>query len=164
MKRLVIFCVLFVLIGAYLFRQFSHIAIGAKPAANAPTDAPAGTWLTDFSAAKEQAARENKELLIDFTGSDWCGECQQLDAKVLNTYEFQQFAKNYVLVRLDFPHDHELSAALREQNDALRNQYGLEGFPTVIIATASGQEISRSEGYFGAAPAVYFASFQPRHH
>ena len=159
MNRLLFFCVLFVLVGAYMYHQVAHMSLGANPTASSSSEQG---WTTDFAAAKEQAARENKELLIDFTGSDWCGECQQLDAKVLNTYEFQQFAKNYVLVRLDFPHDHELRAALREQNDALRNQYGLEGFPTMIIASASGQEISRSEGYFGAAPAAYLASFKPK--
>ncbi|MCK5682332.1 thioredoxin family protein, partial [bacterium] len=35
-------------------------------------------WQTDFAAAKAQAQKENKLLLIDFTGSDWCGWCKKL--------------------------------------------------------------------------------------
>jgi thiol:disulfide interchange protein len=161
MKTLLILCALFALVAIGLFKM-TKVHAGAKLAGPASAGASNHTWSTDFSAAKQRAAQEDKELLLDFTGSDWCGECQQLDARILNSYEFQQFSKNYVLVRLDFPHDHELSPALREQNDALRNQYGLGGFPTVIIATASGQEISREEGYFGTTPSVYLAGFKPK--
>lgn len=158
MKRLLIFCVLFVLVGAYLVRQFSHMALGAKPAEQ---PASAQTWLTDFSAAKAQAAGENKKLLLDFTGSDWCGYCMKLEAEVLNTDAFRSFARDYVLVRLDFPHMKQLPAAQKQQNDALARQFQVDGFPTLIALDPSGREITRQVGYEpGSGPREYLAPFK----
>src|SRR5208283_6057780 len=80
---------------------------------------PKADWTTDFEAAKADAAKSGRKLLLDFTGSDWCIYCQKLDAEVLSTPEFRSFAKDYVLVCLDFPKAKELPAAEKKQNDTL---------------------------------------------
>ena len=69
------------------------------------------TWLTDLDEAKKVATKENKKLLVDFTGSDWCGYCIKLHKEVFDTPEFEKFAKDYVLVELDFPRRKEQPAA-----------------------------------------------------
>ena len=114
------------------------------------------TWSTDLAAAKAQAAKENKKLLLDFTGSDWCGYCMKLNAEVFTTPEFATFAKAYVLVRLDYPRKKELPAAEKEQNDALQRRYKIEGFPTLIVIDDTGREIRRAEGYDpGSGPTAF---------
>lgn len=157
MNRLLFFCVLFVLIGGYVLHQVMHMTPGVTAAA---ADSSAG-WLTDFSAAKAQATKENKKLLLDFTGSDWCGYCMKLEAEVLTTDTFRSFAKDFVLVRLDFPRSKQLPAAAKRQNDALAKQFQVDGFPTVIELDPSGREITRQVGYDpGSGPRAYLAQFK----
>ena len=77
-------------------------------------------WLTDVHAALNKAAAEHKYVLLDFTGSDWCGWCKKLKAEVFDQPEFIAFAKdNLVLVEVDFPRQKQLSAAQQEANNAL---------------------------------------------
>jgi thioredoxin-related protein len=163
MKNLLIICALFMLAIVVVFRT-AKIHAGGNPVNAAASDAPRAandTWLTDFSAAKQQAAGENKKLLLDFTGSDWCGYCKLLEAEVLNTGAFKDFAKNYVLVRIDFPRSTELPPDLKQQNDALAQQFGVDGFPTLIALTSSGREITRQAGYEpGSGPQAYLSRFR----
>src|SRR4051812_42316213 len=61
-------------------------------------------WLTDLTKAKALAKKENKIVLMDFTGSDWCPPCKALHRNVLTAKEFTDFAKEkLVLVLVDFP-------------------------------------------------------------
>ena len=67
-------------------------------------------WITDMDAAKKQAAEQKKDLMIEFTGSDWCPPCMQLRANVFSKPDFQKEAqKNFVLVELDYPRGKEQS-------------------------------------------------------
>jgi thioredoxin-related protein len=163
MKNLLIICVLAIVAIAVVFRTAS-VHVGGNPvnaaAASVPR-APNDTWLTDFAAAKQQAASENKKLLLDFTGSDWCGYCKLLEAEVLSTDAFKDFAKDYVLVRIDFPRSTELAPDLKQQNDALAQQFQVGGFPTLIAMDSSGREITRQSGYQpGSGPQAYLAQFK----
>ncbi|HVT81505.1 MAG TPA: thioredoxin family protein [Phycisphaerae bacterium] len=116
----------------------------------------AETWFTDFDTAKATAQKEHKKLLLDFTGSDWCRYCIKLDEEVLGTAEFAAFAKDCVLVRLDFPRKKELPVAEKTQNAALKQQYKIQGFPTLIVADAAGTEWNRAVGYEpGSGPVAY---------
>jgi thioredoxin-related protein len=64
----------------------------------------ADLWQTNYKQALAQAAKENKQVLLDFTGSDWCPYCIQMDREVLGKSQFENFAsKNLVLVKLDYP-------------------------------------------------------------
>jgi len=113
-------------------------------------------WLTDLDEAKKVATKENKKLLVDFTGSDWCGYCIKLHKEVFDTPEFEKFAKDYVLVELDFPRRKEQPAAEKAKNQAAQKKYGVNGFPTVIIMNTSGKVLNRAEGYSpDSGPSAY---------
>ncbi len=82
------------------------------------SDAPAAPWLTDLRIAKERARQEKKAILLNFTGSDWCGWCKKLDAEVFSQKEFKDYAaKHLVLVEVDFPHGFKLPDATKKQNE-----------------------------------------------
>ena len=69
-------------------------------------------WLDDIENAKEQAKQGGKRILLDFTGSDWCGWCKKLDAEVFSQQEFKDYAaKKLVLVEVDFPKGFKLPDA-----------------------------------------------------
>lgn len=127
----------------------------AENAASVKTSTPAG-WTDDFEAAKKQAAAEGKMLLVDFSGSDWCGWCVRLDKEVFSQKEFLDGAKDkYVLVFIDTPNDpSKLTAAAQKQNPELVKAYGIQGFPTVLLMDAEGNKIARS-GYQRGGPVNY---------
>lgn len=104
-------------------------------------------WFTDYAAAQVLAARSERKLLLDFTGSDWCTFCIKLEQEVFTTAEFRRFAADYVLVRLDYPKQSAQSEAEKHQNDGLKSSYGITGYPTVILADATGRELNRVVGY-----------------
>ena len=77
-------------------------------------------WMTDWEAAKAKSKAENKPILINLTGSDWCGWCIKLEKNVFSTKEFKEFAaKNVILMEADFPKKKEQPAELKKQNAAL---------------------------------------------
>jgi len=112
-------------------------------------------WLTDLDAAKKQAAAEKKDILIDFTGSDWCGWCIKLDKEVFSTPAFKA-QKDFVTVVLDFPRKKELPADQKARNEALAQAWGIQGFPTIILANAAGEPYA-STGYKPGGPEAYLA-------
>ncbi|MBM3845633.1 MAG: thioredoxin family protein [Verrucomicrobia bacterium] len=114
--------------------------------------AKASDWMSDFKAASAQAARENKLMVLDFTGSDWCGWCIKLKKEVFDQPGFNDYAKHYlVLVELDFPRRKALPSALTQQNEALAEKYGIRGFPTLVILDPQGKEVGRA-GYQEGGP------------
>jgi len=117
-------------------------------------------WLTDFAAAKKAAAEREVPILVDFTGSDWCGWCIRLKEEVFNQEAFVAYAKDHlVLLMLDFPMRKELPEALREQNEALREQFRIRGFPTILLLDAKGEELART-GYRRGGPGAYVEHLQ----
>ena len=121
----------------------------------AATSTPAG-WTDDFEAAKKQAAAENKLLLVDFSGSDWCGWCKKLDREVFAKPEFLEGAKkDFVLVMVDSPSDKKLlSEKAAEQNPKLVKKYDVHGFPTVLVMDADGTVLEKT-GYRDGGPEKY---------
>lgn len=130
---------------------FVALMIAALPALAAPK------WYTDLDEAKAVAVKENKPLLVDFTGSDWCGYCIKLHAEVFDKPEFEAFAKNYVLVELDFPRKKPQPAEEKAKNKATQTKFGVSGFPTVLLIDAkSGDAYGRQSGYGpGTGPKAY---------
>jgi len=118
-------------------------------------------WLTDFKKAQQEAKAGNKLLLLDFTGSDWCGWCKKFDREILLKPEFKEYARdNLVIVELDFPRGKPQSAELRRQNRELAQQYEMVGFPTIIVLNADGQKVWRYDGFFPDGVAAFIAQLQ----
>jgi thioredoxin-related protein len=113
-------------------------------------------WETDFEKASAKAKAEGKYMLLDFSGSDWCGWCIKLDKEVFSKEAFKAYAKdNLVLVLADFPRDKsKQSAAVQKQNDALAKTYGVQGFPTVYILDSSAKPVAKT-GYQAGGPEAY---------
>ncbi|MEP2775227.1 MAG: thioredoxin family protein [Luteolibacter sp.] len=113
-------------------------------------------WTSDFEAAKKQAAEENKNLLIDFTGSDWCGWCIRLKEEVFDKDEFKEGVKDkFVLVEIDFPQDDsKLSAETKAQNEKLGEAYAVAGYPTIMLTDAAGKPFAQT-GYQEGGPKAY---------
>ena len=99
-------------------------------------------WLTDYEAAARKASVENKTMLLDFTGSDWCGWCIKLDKEVFSQPEFAAYAKkNLVLVKVDFPRSKPQSAAVKKQNEKLAAKFKIQGYPTVVVLNSQAVQI-----------------------
>ena len=112
-------------------------------------------WLTDFHQAQEEAKASHKLLLIDFTGSDWCPWCKVLHAEVFSKPEFEQYAKdNLVLMTADFPRARALSSEVRQQNQALARRYQVAGFPTIVVLNSEGKQIGLL-GYMPGGPEAF---------
>jgi protein disulfide-isomerase len=128
----------------------------------ASTAVQAADWTTDYQAALAQAKTDKKLVLLDFTGSDWCGYCKLLDKEVFTSPSFQSFAdKNFVLVTVDFPHGTDLPADVKKQNAALGQKFGIDGFPTLIVVDPDGKELGRQTGYDpGSGPDAVIAKLQ----
>lgn len=113
-------------------------------------------WSTDYEAAKKEAAGAKKSLLIDFTGSDWCGGCIRLKEEVFKHDTFKDGVKDkLVLLELDYPQDKSgQSEALQKQNEELLKKYVVEGFPTILLADEEGRPFAAT-GYKPGGPAEY---------
>jgi len=117
-------------------------------------------WLTNYDEAKTKAKSDNKFLLLDFTGSDWCGWCKRLNAEVFSKPQFQDYAaKNLVLVELDFPRAKPQTEEVKKQNMQLASQYQIEGFPTIVVLNADGRKIGEL-GYMEGGPEAFIAAIE----
>jgi thioredoxin-related protein len=113
-------------------------------------------WMTDFEKAKALAKEKDKPILIDFSGSDWCGWCIRLDKEVFSQKAFKDYAKdNLILVLADFPSDKsKQSPELKAQNEKLAKEFGVSGFPTVFLLTPDGKPVAKT-GYQDGGPEAY---------
>jgi thioredoxin-related protein len=102
-------------------------------------------WNTNFEEAKAKAITENKNILLVFSGSDWCGPCIKLDKVVWKSPEFQVEAdKNWIIYKADFPKKkaNQLSPDLTESNNKLAEKYNKSGsFPLVVLLDKKGKVI-----------------------
>lgn len=113
-------------------------------------------WETNWEAAKAKSKAENKPILINLTGSDWCGWCIKIEKEIFSTKEFQEFAAaNVVLMEADFPRKKELSAELKKQNAVLKKEYLEEGYPTVFLLDAEGKKLSEDLGVLKGGTEAY---------
>jgi cyclophilin family peptidyl-prolyl cis-trans isomerase/tetratricopeptide (TPR) repeat protein len=107
-------------------------------------------WMTNFEEAKKKAAVENKDLLVDFSGSDWCYWCKKLDEEVFSKKEFLDYArKHFVLVLVDNPR-----RGATPEARALMEKYQIRGLPTVMLMFADGRPYART-GYRRGGPTAY---------
>jgi protein disulfide-isomerase len=146
-------------------RQILHQPAVQPPDMTRPKEAPAAggeaVWRTDYPGALQQAKAENKLVLLDFTGSDWCGWCKKFEQDVLSTPKFAAYAgRKLQLVRLDFPHHTPQPDALRRANAALSNQFKVDGFPTFVLLNGDGKELGRQDGYMEGGPDAFIAELE----
>ncbi len=135
------------------------LALGGVTAVRAlPTANP--VWKTNYAEAVAQAKKENKKILLNFSGSDWCPWCLKLDQDVFNTAEFAQYARShYVLVLADFPRRTPPPAALAQQNMALKEKFAPdEGFPTTVLLSPTEKPLNVLSGYVPSGPGKYLTA------
>lgn len=122
---------------------------GAMFAVAAPAMAET-EWMTDLPAAQQRAAAENKLVLVDFTGSDWCGWCVRLHKDVFETEGFETYvADKFVMMEVDVPQNPNFDKELRARNEELCSRYGIDGFPTLMVMTPEGVVTG---GFVGGRP------------
>ncbi|MGJ8676210.1 MAG: thioredoxin family protein [Akkermansiaceae bacterium] len=101
----------------------------------------AGEWMTDIDSAVAKAKMEKKAVLVEFTGSDWCPPCMQMDKEVFSKDAFvDEASKKYILVKIDIPQN---DRALYEANQKVLAKYKVEGVPTVLLLNEKGKEFDR---------------------
>ena len=109
------------------------------------------SWLGDFNAAKTEAAQNHKLILINFSGSDWCGPCIRLRKEILESAAFENYASEHlVLVRADFPRQkkNQLPKEQVKLNEALADQYNPDGkFPFTILVDEHGKVLHTWDGF-----------------
>ncbi|MDA0840287.1 MAG: thioredoxin family protein [Planctomycetota bacterium] len=114
-------------------------------------------WTHDVDAALKQAKAEGKDILIDFTGSDWCGWCIRLNEEVFSQKEFlPAVTKSFVLVELDFPRGKQQSAEIKKQNQEWQAKFQVQGFPTILLMDADGRPFAQT-GYQAGGAEKYLA-------
>jgi thioredoxin-related protein len=112
-------------------------------------------WLTDVTKAQDQAKKENKMVLINFTGSDWCGWCVRLKNEVFSTSEFAEYSKkNLVLLEIDFPRSKPQTDQEKAANRELAAKYKVRGYPTIIVLDSEGKQIGQL-GYMQGGPKAF---------
>ena len=120
-----------ILIGSSAFAEPKVRVDGAAP----------GEWTMDLDAAKKVAAEKNLPILLDFSGSDWCGWCKLMESNVFEKKEWTAYATNHIMqVLIDFPHDKTLvPEKYVKRNKKLQKDYNIAGFPTFIILEKDGK-------------------------
>ena len=116
-------------------------------------------WITSFDEAKNLAAEQNKLIVLVFQGSDWCAPCMKLDKEIWSTEEYQNLAKDrLIMLKADFPRRkaNKLSKELQDHNNSLAETYNKNGyFPLVVVLDKEGK-VLRQMGYEKTSPTDYF--------
>ncbi len=117
-------------------------------------------WLTDYKKAQEEAKASKKLVLMNFTGSDWCGWCIRLNREVFTKPEFQEYAQQkLILLEVDFPRGRQLTAAEKSQNEQLAEKYQIRGFPTIVVLDGDGKMVGEL-GYTPGGPSAFIAALE----
>ena len=116
-------------------------------------DESATKWVNNLDEAKRIAQATNRDLLINITGLSWCGYCKRLEADVFSKPAFAVAGNDFVLVEIDYPGtDDRLEGDMKEWFPKLRDYYMVAGYPTVVIADASGLPVAFTGYRSGITP------------
>lgn len=114
------------------------------------------TWLGNFNKARIEASSEHKLILINFSGSDWCGPCIRLTKEIFESQTFEDYAsKNLVLVRADFPREkkNQLPEEQQKENEKLADKYNSNGtFPETLLVDENGKILKEWDGFPNESP------------
>lgn len=129
---------------------------------------PSVTWMGDFSQAKTEAAQKHRLILINFSGSDWCGPCIRLRKEILESDAFVNYASDHlVLVRADFPRQkkNQLSKEQVKLNEALADKYNADGkFPYTLLVDENGKVLKDWDGFPNETPEQFIAQINSFEH
>lgn len=119
------------------------------------------TWLGDFNEAKKEASEKHRLILINFSGSDWCGPCIRLRKEILESATFESYASDHLeLVRADFPRQkkNQPSEEQKKLNDALADKYNTDGkFPYTLLVDENGKILRTWDGFPDETPEQFVA-------
>ncbi len=106
-------------------------------------------WLTDYDQAKELSIKENKPILVYFTGSDWCPPCKMLKKDFFNTPDFEKRASKMVLLMVDMPRRKDIiTKEQKKKNELMVHRYNRNGsYPNLVALNAKGSIIGELNGY-----------------
>lgn len=117
-------------------------------------------WLTDLNKAKAQARTERKAVLVNFSGSDWCGWCMKMRRDVFLKPAFTNYAaSNLVLVEIDFPRRKPLPPEVQKANQQLAQQFEVQGFPTLVLLGADGNRLG-NVNYANGGPRTFIVEVE----
>lgn len=120
----------------------------------------AQNWETSLETSKAKAEKESKDIVLVFSGSDWCIPCIKLERNIWESQDFKDYSKDhFVLLRADFPKKKAdaLPKELQESNDKLAEIYNRQGmFPLVLVLDKKGKVLG-STGYKDVSPREYIA-------
>lgn len=112
-------------------------------------------WNTNYKTALDLSEKTGKPILIDFTGSDWCGWCIKLKNEVFKTTKFEEWAKkNVILLELDYPQNKPQSDEIKAQNKELAKKFQIKGYPTILFID-SKEKVLGTYGYDKGGPDVW---------
>ena len=103
-------------------------------------------------AALPVAKEQGRDIMLEFTGKEWCPPCIHLRTKILETEEFEKaVGDKYVLVEVIFPRLPSAVAAIPEEqrnaNEKLLAHHRIEtGLPTVLLLDAEGLPYAQVAG------------------
>lgn len=147
-----------VILGAFYWLSERSTSVTKISEDRATATSTASAWSTDYKRAQNEARASHKLVLINFTGSDWCGYCIQLDRAILSQPQFKDYAnRNLILVEIDFPRRKPQSVEIRKQNQELAERYQVEGFPTLVVLNGEGQTVWRYDGMYTGGLAAFLA-------
>ncbi len=102
-------------------------------------------WDTRIEGALSEAQKDDKYLFVYFAGSDWCPHCARFDQEILSSPRFQRFlARNFVPVLIDFPRSLPIGKEQLDYNQQQLSQFGVQGFPTVLLLDSRGSVLYRA--------------------
>lgn len=118
-------------------------------------------WLTDYDVAVKKATKEEKNILVFFTGSDWCPPCIALKKDFFETTNFDNYSSDYILLYIDIPRNRDLlSADQLKHNKELAAKYNKRGsVPMLKVINENGNELGAMSGYSMNGEIQYHTKF-----
>lgn len=106
-------------------------------------------WLTNYDTALAEAEKEDKNILVYFTGSDWCPPCKMLKKDLFETTTFQDISNDYIMSYIDMPLNRDLISAeqLQHKKDVSSKRNRKRAVPLLTILNSKGKELNAYSGY-----------------
>ncbi|WP_038529737.1 thioredoxin family protein [Formosa agariphila] len=104
--------------------------------------------ITEWKEAKELAEKENKQILIILTGSEWCAPCKKMDKKVIENPEFKKYAEeNLIVFLIDLPGGGlVINSKVYQDYEKFKNKYESIALPSLILTENDGTKIRTLKG------------------